>query len=143
MKKKLRILIVDDNPRARGALSAFLSTMDGVNVSGEASNGEEALVHIEQRLPDIVLMDIQMPVMDGLQATRLIKKRWRQVKVIALTMYANYEAQAKEAGADAVIIKGCPAEEMKTTIRLLASKTPGKSSAMNTFVLSLERNDKV
>jgi DNA-binding NarL/FixJ family response regulator len=143
MKKKLHILIVDDNPRARSALSAFLSTMDGVIVSGEASNGGEALIQIEQRLPDIVLMDIQMPVMDGLQATRLIKIRWRQVRVIALTMYANYEAQAKEAGADAVLIKGCPAEEMKTTIRSLASKTPGLSSAMNTFVLYLERNNRI
>lgn len=140
MEKTLRIVIVDDNPRTRGALTAFLSTMDGVTVSGEASNGGEALAIIGRQSPNIVLMDIQMPIMDGLQATRIIKQKWRQVKVIVLTMYAGFEAQAKRAGADAVLIKGCPADELKTAIRSLAVEPMSMSS---TFALYLERNGKI
>jgi YesN/AraC family two-component response regulator len=116
MDKKLRILIVDDNPRARHGLSALLSMQQGSAVICEASNGEEALMKIESQNPDFVLMDIQMPVMDGLTATQIIKQRWPQVKVILLTLYTDYRCQAKQAGADAFLVKGCSFEEITSAI---------------------------
>jgi DNA-binding NarL/FixJ family response regulator len=66
---------------------------------------------VEECRPDVVLMDARMPVMDGLEATRLIKDRWPGVKVVVLTMYASYRADALAAGADAFLVKGCPAGE--------------------------------
>lgn len=119
MDNDLRILIVDDNPRARAGLSAFLSSREGLKVVCEAGNGEEALAKIEGQPPHLILMDIQMPVLDGLRTTQIIKKRWPQIKVIVLTIYANYGSQAQQAGADAFLVKGCPLEEMTAIIRSL------------------------
>jgi len=119
MDETLRLMIVDDNPHARKALSAFISTQDWVKIIGEASNGEDALTEIESQPPDLVLMDVQMPVMDGLQATQIIKKRWPQIKVIVLTIYDDYRLQADQAGADAFLVKGCSMEQMISIIRSL------------------------
>lgn len=119
MDETLRLMIVDDNPHARKALSAFISTQDWAKVIGEACNGEDALAEIESQTPDLVLMDIQMPIMNGLQATQIIKNRWPQIKVIVLTIYAEYQSQADQVGADAFLVKGCSMEEMKSIIRSL------------------------
>jgi len=119
MDEKLHILIVDDNPHARKALSAFISTQDWLKVISEASNGEDALEKIEGKTPDLVLIDVQMPGMDGLQATQTIKNRWPQIKVIVLTIYADYELRAEQVGADAFLVKGCSMEEMISTISSL------------------------
>jgi len=82
MDEKLRLMIVDDNPHARKALTAFISTQNQLSVISEASNGEEALENIKRRPPNIILMDVHMPIMDGLQATQIIKNNKR---VLALT----------------------------------------------------------
>ncbi len=66
--------------------------------------------------PDLVLMDSKMPVLDGVEATRLIKERWPEVKVIVLTIHASHQTNALAAGADAFLIKGCPAEELLEAI---------------------------
>lgn len=116
MEKTLRIMIVDDNPRARGALAALISTLNWLNVICEASNGKDAIEKIGQHSPDMILMDVQMPVMDGLKATQIIKKNWPQIKVIILTLYSNYDPQARQAGADAFLVKGCSMEDMTSTI---------------------------
>jgi len=125
MDEKPRIMIVDDNPRARKALSACLSTLDGFKVICEASNGEDALEKVESQTPDMVLMDIQMPVMDGLEATRIIKEHWPMIKVIILTLYEEYRSRAQQAGADAFLVKGCSMDEMLSTIRSLNWMTVG------------------
>jgi len=117
MLSNLRILVVDDNPRARNGLSALISTQAGLVVVCQASDGEEALAQIESQHPDLVLMDIQMPVMDGLSATAIIKERWPQIKVIILTIHADCASQAQRAGADAFLVKGCSMEEMRAVIR--------------------------
>jgi len=117
MGTRPRILIVDDNPRARRALSAFLSTLNGFKLICEASNGEDAIEKVKDETPDVILMDIEMPVMDGLRATAIIKERWPRIKVIILTLYTEYAAQAKQAGADAFLVKGCSLEEMTSTLR--------------------------
>lgn len=112
-----KIMIVDDNLRARRALKALISQQEGIAVTAEASNGQEALQSIRRQKPDIVIMDIRMPVMDGLEATTAIKAEWSQVKVIILTMYPEHQPEALAAGADAFLVKGCPLGEITDLIQ--------------------------
>jgi YesN/AraC family two-component response regulator len=97
-------------------LKALLATCSQVETSREAVDGRDALACVEERLPDVILMDARMPEMDGLQATRLIKTRWPQVKIIVLSMYAEYMDEALAAGADAFVSKGAPADKLLTTL---------------------------
>jgi DNA-binding NarL/FixJ family response regulator len=112
----MRVLIADDRSRSRDGLRALLATWPEIEVVGEAADGREAVRLVEECQPDVVLMDARMPVMDGLEATRLIKGRWPEVKVVVLTMYAAYRAEALAAGADAFLVKGCPAGELLEAI---------------------------
>jgi DNA-binding NarL/FixJ family response regulator len=112
MEKRIRLLIADDGPRARHGLRAILATIPGIEVIGEASSGKEALHLVEIHHPDVVMMDIIMPAMDGLKATRAIKERWPEVKVIIITMYSSHKEAALAAGADVYLIKGCPPDEL-------------------------------
>jgi DNA-binding NarL/FixJ family response regulator len=114
------MMVVEDNLRARQALTAFLSLQMGIKVSAEASNGLEAINLIEGYIPDIVVMDVQMPIMDGLEATKIIKKNWPQIKIVVLTMYPNYQPEAISAGADAFLVKGCSVDEIISTIHSLS-----------------------
>lgn len=116
MINPINIMVVDDSSRARSALKAYISLQVGVRITIEASNGLEAISKIESSHPDIVIMDMQMPVMDGFEATRIIKKNWPWVKVIALTMYQNYQSAALSAGADAFLVKGSPLAELISTV---------------------------
>jgi len=106
MTQLLNILIVDDQPRARQSLKALLSTWSWVGEMHEASNGREALQLVERLRPDVVLMDVRMPELDGLQAAMQIKALWPHVKIIVLSMYTEYHEQALVAGADAFVGKG-------------------------------------
>jgi DNA-binding NarL/FixJ family response regulator len=121
----IRLVIADDQVQTRRSLTALLTSVrPAIHVVGEAANGQEAVQQVERLQPDVVLMDVQMPTMDGLEATRRIKARWPSVKVIILTMHMRHPDEAWKAGADAFLIKGCPAEELVTTIR----QTTGRSS---------------
>ena len=119
MDNTTKIMIVEDNPHARQALSALLSLQEGVQLTTEASNGLEAINTIKEHVPDLVLMDMRMPVMDGLEATRIIKQTWPQIKVIVLTIYSDHKAEALSAGADAFLVKGCPTKTMVSSIHKL------------------------
>lgn len=112
MTQHIQALIVDDRHRSRNGLRALLDTCSEIEVIGEAINGQEAVDRTEESQPDVVLMDVRMPVMDGLEATRLIKGRWPTIRVIMLTIYTTYQADALAAGADAFLVKGCPSEEL-------------------------------
>ena len=90
----------------------MLVTQPGIEIVGEAADGREAVRLVEQCQPDVVLMDLRMPVIDGLEATRTIKGRWPQVKVIVLTMYPSHQPEALAAGADVFLVKGCTTEEL-------------------------------
>jgi len=110
--QEVRVLIVDDQPRARQSLKALLGTWSIIKTIREAANGKEALALVEDSLPELVLMDIRMPEMDGLEATRRIKAKWPQVKIIVLSVYTEYEAEALAAGADAFVCKCEPPEAL-------------------------------
>jgi len=112
----MNIMVVEDSSRARHALSACISLHAGIQITAEAANGLEAISKIKNRPPDIVIMDMQMPVMDGLETTKIIKKRWPKVKVIVLTMYQNFRSEALSAGADAFLVKGCSMTELISTV---------------------------
>jgi DNA-binding NarL/FixJ family response regulator len=111
-----RVLIADDRPRSRSGLRALLDLRPETVVVGEAADGQEAVRLVEECHPDVVLMDARMPVMDGLEATVLIKQRRPEVRVVVLTIHATYRAAALAAGADAFLIKGCPAAELLRAI---------------------------
>jgi YesN/AraC family two-component response regulator len=112
----IRLIVVDNSPHARHGLCAILATQPGMDIVGEASQGLEALALVEAKQPHVALMDVRMPVMNGIQAAREIKNRWPQVRVILISMYADYQKEALESGADAFLVKGCPAEELVTAI---------------------------
>jgi DNA-binding NarL/FixJ family response regulator len=116
MKKPCKVLIVDDWIQTREGLKALLATAPAVQVVGEAADGRDAMHLIEVRQPDVVLMDASMPVMDGLEATWLVKAHWPQIRVIILTIHTGLRAEALAAGADAFLVKGCPADELLAAI---------------------------
>ncbi len=110
MSRNIRILIVDGQPRTRASLRALLATWPDVGEIREARSGVEALQVIESYCPDLVLMGVRLPDLDGLDATRLIKQRASHIRVIVLSSYADYEVDARAAGADAFVHKGEPPE---------------------------------
>jgi DNA-binding NarL/FixJ family response regulator len=122
MAHHAQILIVDDQPRTRQSLRALLSTWPAVAEIREAVDGQEALELVEEQQPNVVLMDVRMPKMDGLRATQLIKARWPQVKVVVLTLYGEYEAEALAAGADGFISKGVSPDRLLTMLSTVADQ---------------------
>jgi DNA-binding NarL/FixJ family response regulator len=112
MTYPIQTLIVDDSPRSRAGLRALLTTTPKIEVVAEASSGLEAVEQLEQCRPDVILMDVRMPGMDGLATTRYIKERWPEIRIVLLTMYDTYRREACEAGAEAFLIKGCSLREI-------------------------------
>ena len=103
----MRVLLVDDSPRFTLAATRFLSLLPDFQIIGEARTGREALDQVDRLHPDLVLMDVGMPEMDGLEATRRIKCRAEPPQIILLTLHdsAEYRAQAQRAGADGFVSK--------------------------------------
>jgi len=109
MKTK-RVLIVDDVPQVRRELSTLLPLLDAIDVVGEAENGQEAIELATTLRPDVIIMDVEMPIMDGLAATRLIKQKCPQCRIVILSIHNDEAARAKArlAGADDFVDKGAP-----------------------------------
>ena len=112
-------MVVDDQASTRQGIMALLELAPDIEVTQEASNGREAVRYVAEDPPDVVLMDVRMPVMDGLEATRQIKERWPQVQVVVLTMYRFHEEEALAAGADQFLLKGGTDTTLAEVIRSL------------------------
>ena len=122
----IRVLIVDDHPMVRKGLSSFLLVMDDLELVGEAKDGLDALRRCEHSPPDVILMDLVMPVMDGPTAIREIRERWPQIQVIALTSFQEEELvhQALQAGAISYLLKHVGADELEAAIRAAHAGKP-------------------
>lgn len=117
----MRVLIADDHELMREGLRALLESHQDIEVIGEATNGQEAIDQVATLQPDIVLMDISMPVMNGLDATRTIKETNPSVKILILTMHEGeaYFFNILEAGASGYFIKGGSAADLVTALQVV------------------------
>jgi DNA-binding NarL/FixJ family response regulator len=122
MVEPIRVLIVDDQPRARKSLKALLATWSRGAEIHEAGDGREAVRLVKELGPDVVLMDVRMPEIDGLQATVQIKALRPEVKVIVLSMYPEYRSEALAVGADAFVGKGEAPERLLDLLSALFQK---------------------
>jgi two-component system, NarL family, response regulator LiaR len=113
-EKIIHVLIVDDHPSVRRGLSVFLEAWDDLACAGEAENGVEALQKVEELQPDVVLMDLIMPEMDGITATRMIRENYPQTQVVVLTSAVDDELihQALQAGAYTYMVKNVSIDTM-------------------------------
>jgi DNA-binding NarL/FixJ family response regulator len=113
---EIRIILVDNRASNRRGVKALLAFEPRISVVGEAGDGTEAVQLVGKDQPDLVLMDIHMPVMDGLKATQLIKTSWPDIKVVLYSVYPGYQEEARLAGADHFVIKGSPNTPLAETI---------------------------
>ena len=115
----IRVMVVDDHAMVRRGLATFLMVYDDLELAGEAESGEEAIQLCSEVKPDVILMDMVLPVMDGAAATRVIRKRYPKVQVIALTSFKdkNIIKNALEAGAIGYLLKDVSAAELALAIR--------------------------
>ena len=115
--KTIRILIVDDNAVVRDSLRSILTPHADFKIVGEAVEGLDAIDKASELKADVILMDAQMPGTDGVEATRRIKERFPQIKVLLLTVHNSYIEEAIAAGADGYLMKDCGREELFRAIR--------------------------
>jgi two-component system response regulator NreC len=119
----IRILLVDDHEVVRTGLKAYLQTQDGLEVVAEAGNGLEGIEQALRVRPDIILMDITMPVMDGLEATRRLKAAWPEAVILALTVHEDkvYFMEMLGAGASGYLTKQAAGDELVQAIRSVSA----------------------
>ena len=122
--RPLRLLIVDDKPQVRRELHLLLGLCAELEIAGEASNGLEAVKKTRDLHPDVVLLDLEMPVLDGYEAARQIKTQWPACWVAAFSIYSYCEARYKafQSGVDVFIEKGAPLSEILQKIGLKNTK---------------------
>jgi NarL family two-component system response regulator LiaR len=119
LSQPIRVMLVDDHTMVRRGLATFLKAFDDLELAGEAESGEAALQVCAQVLPDVILMDMVMPDMDGAAATRLIRQQYPQVQVLALTSFKEGDLvkHALSAGAIGYLLKDVSADELAGAIR--------------------------
>lgn len=119
MNDAIRLLLVDDHTLVRQGIRSLLETQDDMEVVGEASGGHEAISMAGDLRPDVTLMDLAMPDMNGMEATRQIKKQHPEIQVLALTMHStdDYLFRALESGASGYVLKEADATELATAVR--------------------------
>lgn len=124
--KTIRVMLVDDHDVVRSGLSAFLAAFDDLEMVGEARDGQEAVRLCEQIQPDVILMDMVMPTMDGAAATRAIRQKFPDIQVIALTSFKEDELVhgALEAGAIGYLLKNVSVDELGHAIRAAHAGQP-------------------
>ncbi|MEX5935876.1 response regulator [Mammaliicoccus sciuri] len=134
----IRVLFVDDHEMVRIGISSYLSTQEDISVIGEAASGREGIEKAEELEPDVILMDLVMDDMNGIEATQHIKKHQPSVKIVMLTSFIedNEVYQALDAGVDSYILKTTSADDIANAIR----KTYNKESIFEPEVLVKMRN---
>ncbi len=122
----IRVMLVDDHELVRTGFRLILDDAEDVEVVAEADSGENALLKIQEVKPDLVLMDINMPGIGGIEATRTIKRKFPDTNVIAVTVHseAPFPSKLHEAGALGYVTKGCPASELLHAIRTVMKGKP-------------------
>jgi len=144
MKKKqlINVLMADDHTVVRSGLGAVLMTAEGINLVGEAANGEEAIQLCKKNNPDVVLMDLMMPVMDGVTATRIIHEAQPDIRIIALTSFGERELVegVLKAGACGYLLKTVSAGELIAAIKgAVEGKTSLSPEAAQALVQGLKQ----
>lgn len=121
----LRVLVVDDHPAFRRALTSALNMIKGIEVAGEAAGGQEATERARQDDPDLILMDLSMPDVDGIEAMRKIHREKPDLPVVILTAHADpgVEKEAREAGASGFLAKGTALEDIVIVLHEAAEGT--------------------
>jgi DNA-binding NarL/FixJ family response regulator len=140
-----RLLIADDHALVREGLRTMLSSEDGLQVIAEANNGAEALSSCRELRPDLVLMDVRMPVMDGLEATRRIKEEMPQTSVVMVTMHENpdYLFEAIKAGAAGYVLKDASGERLLGAVRrTLEGESPLNQELAMRLLVRLAREER-
>ncbi|MBW4511794.1 MAG: response regulator transcription factor [Scytonematopsis contorta HA4267-MV1] len=117
----IRVLLADDQSLFRQGLASLLSLEDDLEIAGQANNGKEAITLTEQLQPDVILMDVRMPVCDGVEATREIHQRFPWVRILVLTTFDEdeYIWKSLQAGALGYLLKSTPSSQLATAIRTL------------------------
>jgi two-component system, NarL family, response regulator LiaR len=140
-----RLLIADDHALVREGLRTVLSGEDDIQVIAEANDGKEALSFCRELLPDLVLMDVRMPVMDGLEATRRIKEEMPQTSVVMVTMHENpdYLFEAIKAGAAGYVLKDASGERLLEAVRrTLEGESPLEEELAMKLLVRLAREER-
>ncbi|MEU8181085.1 response regulator transcription factor [Micromonospora sp. NPDC049044] len=122
----IRVVIVDDDPLVRGMLTLMLDGADGIAVVGEAADGATAITAVDRHQPDVVLMDIRMPGVNGITATERLRRRHRPPEIIVLTTFDTDEhvLRALRAGASGFLLKDTPPEQISQAVRAVAAGNP-------------------
>jgi len=141
MKTRIKILLADDHPLVRRGIAACLARHENLVILGEAADGREALRKAKELSPDIILMDIDMPHMNGLTVTEALRREMPQIKVLVLSMHSNseYVLRIIQSGARGYVLKGAPPEELIKAIQMVTAGEAFFSSdvarvALNQFV---------
>ncbi len=134
----IQLVIADNHTLVRAGFRSLVEELDGIEVVGEAENGRDALQLVETFKPQIVLMDIAMPEMNGLEATARISREFPQVKVLILSMHANeeYVYQALRSGASGYLLKDSGAEDLELALRAIARGETYLCPAVSKYVVS-------
>jgi len=141
----IKVLIVDDHPLVRQGINALLGIYDDMEVIGEAENGREALEMCEKYKPDIVLMDLIMPEVNGIEATREILKKWSSIKIITLTSFIDKKLieDSLKAGAIGYVLKNISGDYLVKIIRDADKGKSTLSSEASDFLISNLKNPPV
>ena len=147
---KIKVLVADDHTILRQGIKSLLANEEEIEVIGEAKDGREALTIIEETLPDVILMDIAMPGLNGLEATRRIKKKFPRMKVLVLTMYTNeeYIFQILNAGANGYLVKETAFQDLISAIKAVykneAFMSPSISKkVINSYIKRAQNDEEV
>jgi DNA-binding NarL/FixJ family response regulator len=134
----IRVLLADDQRLVRESLSTLLGLLDGIELVAAASDGEEALVLTSEHQPEVVLMDLRMPRLDGIEATRRLRQHHPDIRVIALTTYADDESVlgALRAGARGYLTKDASSEDIRTAIFTVAAGDAALDPAVQHHVVA-------